>query len=153
MNGEGGPLAASGHMPFHGHRTCAEPDKRWCAECKQLRAEPCRYSLCALAKALGGGHVADLRPVAVVRWTDDGEMQLGIFGDGVRMLVIDERSPHDRLFEITHREPLRALDALVPAGSEIGHRDDDRHDAMVERMRSLFEGKPHLTAVPSGGTA
>lgn len=44
-------VAVEGHMPFAGHRTVAQADtgERWCTECKQLRAEPCRYALCALA--------------------------------------------------------------------------------------------------------
>jgi hypothetical protein len=95
----------------------------------------------------------DPRPVAMLRWTEDGELQLGMFGDGVRMLVIDERCPDDRIYEVTHREPLSSLDLLVPPGSEIGHRNDDRHAALVERMTALFEGRPHLAIVPSGGGA
>jgi hypothetical protein len=55
MSGEGGPLPASGHMPFHGHRTAANSGERWCAECKQLRDLPCRYALCALQASAGGG--------------------------------------------------------------------------------------------------
>lgn len=98
--------------------------------------------------------MADPRPVAVLRWTEDGELQLGIFGDGCRMLVIDERCPHDRVYEVTHREPLNALASLVPPDAEIGHRDDDRQEALVARMTALFDGKPHLQAVPgSGGSA
>lgn len=56
------PSPAEGHMPFAGHRTCAEngeaeslsarpsnpTEARWCAECKQLRPWPCRYALCPL---------------------------------------------------------------------------------------------------------
>lgn len=152
MSGEGGPLPALGHMPFHGHRTAAAVAERWCAECKQLRAAPCRYSLCALAEP-DAAHVADHRPVAVLRWSEDGDLQLGMFGAGCRMLVVDERCPHDRIYEVTQRAPLEAIDAIIPPGSEIGHAGDERHTALVERMTALFEGRPHLVAVPSGGAA
>ena len=96
--------------------------------------------------------MADCRPVAVLRWTEEGELQLGIFGDSCRMLVVDERCQHDRVFEVTHREPLKALDALIPPGTEVGHAADDRHEALVAKMTALFEGRPHLTVVPSSGS-
>lgn len=150
MSGEGGPLAARGTMPFAGHKSCAE--ERWCRECRQLRHDACAYPLCdlALTGGLKGERVVDDRPVAVVRWTEDGELQLGMFGEGLRMLVVDERATHDRVYEITHREPLKALERLVPSDSEIGSAEDDRHEALVARMTALFEGRPHLTAVRNG---
>lgn len=135
-------------MPFDGHRNCAGEVR--CAECKQLRKQGCRHALCPLAQVAGGGQVvADQRPVAILRWTEEGELQLGMFGDGIRMLVVDERAPHDRVYEVTHREPLKALDALIPPGTEIGHAADERHDALVARMTALFEGKPHLQVIAS----
>lgn len=116
-------------------------------------AGPAEYSE-AVAEAgpqYGRGSREDaLRPVALLRWTEDGELQLGMFGDGIRMLVIDERVPHDRVYEVTHREQLHALDALIPPGTEVGHADDERHEALVARMTALFNGKPHLRVVSGG---
>lgn len=142
------PRSAGGHIPFPDHRTLAEVYAP-CSVCDQVRTSPCRFSLCP--KAAGGGQaVADPRPVALLRWTEDGELQLGMFGDGIRMLVIDEQVPHDRVYEVTHREQLHALDALIPPGTEVGHAGDERHEALVARMTALFNGKPHLRAVSGG---
>lgn len=95
--------------------------------------------------------MADDRPVALIRFDEMGEMQLGIFGQGVRLVVIDERAPHDRVYEVTHREPLKALNRLVSPDEPIGHANEARHEAMVARMTALFAGKPHLQVV--GGTS
>ncbi|MES2138003.1 MAG: hypothetical protein V4502_13220 [Pseudomonadota bacterium] len=89
------------------------------------------------------------QPVALVRFTTEGEMQLGMFGDGFRFLVIDERCPEDRVYELTAVQPRKVLEVLVPAGTAIGSANDERHDALVARMEALFTGRPHLTVVGS----
>lgn len=80
-------------------------------------------------------------------------MQFGLFGDGCRFLVIDERCPHDRVYEVTHREPLAKLEQMIPVDAEIGHAGDGRQEALVGVVMAAVEGRPHLAVAPSGGEA
>jgi hypothetical protein len=90
-------------------------------------------------------------PVALVRFLPDGELELFAFADEggaeLRMLVVDERCPSDRVYEIVERVPLAGLSALVKPGEPIGSRDDARHAALLAMVEAAREGRTHLEIV------
>lgn len=86
--------------------------------------------------------------VALARFTVEGALQLSIYGDGpMRFLVVDERTPGDRVYEVTSRLPVEGLAAMIPDGSPIGTKDDERHQALRGRIDAAMQGRPHLRSV------
>jgi hypothetical protein len=67
-------------------------------------------------------------------------------GVDVQVIVVDERAPHDRVYELTQRWPAATIDPML--GSDpIGSRFDGRHEAIAARILAAREGKPHLAIV------
>jgi hypothetical protein len=87
-------------------------------------------------------------PVAVVQFTAEDRMRMSIFGKGpMRFLVIDERCPGDRVYEITTRLPIDQLAELVSPEEPIGTKDDERHGALVGLVAAAARGERHLRSV------
>lgn len=83
-------------------------------------------------------------PTVVVRWTEPGgQPQLLVFGEGVRLIAIDESAAGDRLFEVTTRLPLEDLAKLVGSGETIGNRHEPRHAALMARIDAAADGRKH----------
>ena len=82
---------------------------------------------------------------AVVQYDERGEVRFFIT-HGETMLIIDERTPHDRVFQITRTMHPDEL-ALILRGSAVGSAKDERHAAVVARVEELFSGKPRLSVV------
>jgi hypothetical protein len=93
-------------------------------------------------------------PVAIVavHYDEQGEISFHVFGgDEVRLFIVDERAPNDRVYEWTQREPVAGFRDLVPEGCEIGHSEDDRHAAIAHVVESYVSGKRHLRAISNDG--
>lgn len=60
-----------------------------------------------------------------------------VMGANVRMLVIDENVPNDRVYEITSRAHPKVLDELLQETETVGHADDQ--SAAQERAEQLFK--------------
>lgn len=70
-----------------------------------------------------------------------------VVGGNVRLIIVDENSPNDRVYEILRRDDPLIVSQLVPEGSVIGSSEDDRHEAIANRILSDMEGRPRLTVV------
>lgn len=87
-------------------------------------------------------------PVALVQIARDGSLRLSVFGEApLRLLVVDERCPADRVYEVTERQPQADLDELVPPGAAIGHAADGRHAALLNRIEAAQSGRRHLRSI------
>jgi hypothetical protein len=62
----------------------------------------------------------------------------------VKLLVVDERCPGDRVFEVTARLSDAELAALVPPAAPIGGDDDARHVALLAAEAAAIAGRPRL---------
>ncbi|SMF70631.1 hypothetical protein [Allosphingosinicella indica] len=87
-------------------------------------------------------------PVVVIHFLADGDTTYRVFGDGpVRVLFVDEKAPHDRVYEWLSREPMEDLAAIVPEGGAVGSKSDARHPAIANAIEAALEGRPHLRPV------
>lgn len=83
----------------------------------------------------------------VVTWTEDGDVIYTVCGDErVRLFIVDERSPNDRVYEWVDRSPPETLREII-RDDEIGHKNDARHAAIEAKLIAALEGKPHLKPV------
>ncbi|MFE8106896.1 hypothetical protein [Sphingomonas melonis] len=89
--------------------------------------------------------------IVVVHFDEDGEQTYHVFGsEGIRLFIVDERAPNDRVYEVVSREDPATFRDLVPEGAEIGSSQDERHPAIVHRINALRDGKPFLTLATTG---
>lgn len=94
------------------------------------------------------GHAHKAPPIVVCHFDEAGELNYHIFGNGaVRLLIVDDRVPQDRVYEYTTREDPAELAQLIPEGSEIGSRHDQRSAAISARIVAALDGRPHLAIV------
>ena len=84
-------------------------------------------------------------PVVVVHIAEDGAFRYLVHGEA-RLLIVDERAPHDRVYEITDQVPAQEI-ANVLRDDAIGSRNDDRHEAISARILTFINGRPHLRVV------
>lgn len=71
-------------------------------------------------------------------------------GEEVRLFIVDENSPNDRVYEWLHRDPPEKFREIIPAGSTIGSCADDRHEAIANKINALRDGKSPFTVVDGG---
>lgn len=88
----------------------------------------------------------------VVHFDEEGEQSYHVFGSDVRLFIVDERVPNDRVYEVLRREEPATFRDLIPDGAEIGSSQDERHSAIVNRINALRDGKPFLTLATTGDT-
>ena len=84
-------------------------------------------------------------PVVVVHIGIGGDVNYLMAGP-VDFFVVDERSPHDRVYQMTH-EATRDGIAAVLGEDAIGSRHDARHPAIAARIIAAAEGASHLREV------
>ena len=84
-------------------------------------------------------------PIVVVHIAEDGAFRYLVHGEA-RLLIVDERAPHDRVYEITDRVSAQEI-ADVLRDDAIGSRNDDRHEATSARILTFISGRPHLRVV------
>lgn len=59
-----------------------------------------------------------------------------VFGDNdVRMFVVDENAPNDRVYEILRRHKTDEIVRLIPNGSEIGNMNDEPTNFYLTKER------------------
>ncbi|QAY77907.1 hypothetical protein [Sphingosinicella sp. BN140058] len=87
-------------------------------------------------------------PIALLRFTADGEMQMCIAGEEpIRFLVVDDRCPNDRVYEVTTRIGAAEFARIVPEDASVGSKADERHEALVARIEAAINGRSHLRSV------
>jgi hypothetical protein len=90
----------------------------------------------------------DKTPVCVIRFDEDGETYY-VYGKA-RLLVIDERTPYDRVYETSGKITARELADLI-GDDPIGSARDERHAAMSARINAILDGRrSHLSAIDGG---
>lgn len=85
----------------------------------------------------------------IVHFDQEGEIYYHVIGDGVRLFIVDERAPHDRVYEWLPRAEPYVLDVMIPEGSTIGSNQDERHAAIEHMVLRHMGGKAHLSVVES----
>ena len=93
-----------------------------------------------------------MNSAVIVRFDERGDIHYHVIGDDVRLFIVDERCPHDRVFEITRRDSAETFREVIPEGSVIGHNQDDRHEAVMHRVLQAMDGEKHLSAVSTHHT-
>lgn len=88
-----------------------------------------------------------MQGAVVVCYDDDGELSFHVYGDeSVRLFIVDERAPGDRVYEWIRREDPSALKAMI-GDSPIGSSADERHEAIKGVVEAALDGKKHLKLV------
>jgi hypothetical protein len=83
----------------------------------------------------------------IVRYDSHGEIEFLVNGENVRLYIVDERAPGDRVYEILTRTPDAVIEQIVPVGESIGNNLDERHAVLAHKITAYVEGKPHLEIV------
>lgn len=91
-----------------------------------------------------------VQPVVIVHFErgDIAQSSYHVVGD-CRLFIVDERVPHDRVYEWLRRDEARIIRDLIPEGAEIGNKEDSRHAAIENAILSAVEGRPRLSVVPT----
>lgn len=90
---------------------------------------------------------AEAGSAVIVRFDDDGELSYHVCGEAVRLFIVDERAPNDRVYEWLPRCDASEISEIIPDETEIGSNQDERHQAIAHVVRSITEGKSHLSVV------
>jgi len=84
-------------------------------------------------------------PVVVVHIAEDGAFRYLVHGEA-RLLIVDERAPHDRVYEIVDRVSGQEISDVL-RDNPIGSSNDDRHEAIAAKVLTFVNGRPHLRVV------
>lgn len=82
----------------------------------------------------------------IVHFDEQGEIMYHVYGD-VRVYIVDESAPDDRVYEWLPRATGDQIAALIPVGAEIGNSKDERYPVLAHKIRAYREGKSHLSIV------
>lgn len=87
-------------------------------------------------------------PVVIVHITDESGIPTGYLAHGdVRLFVVDENVPNDRVYEMTERQTIEEIRAIVPEDAPIGSKHDARHPALEAAILAHVEGRPRFSIV------
>ena len=86
----------------------------------------------------------------IVHFDEEGELSYHICGNKVRLFVVDERCPHDRVYEMTSRVSNADIGKILK-NSPIGHSGDERHPAIKARIKAMLDDRSHLSVVELDG--
>lgn len=90
----------------------------------------------------------DLQGIVIVRYDEHGEIDFHVCGgETVRLFIVDERAPHDRVYEWTQRCTPEEIREIIPAGTEVGSNQDARHPAVVHVVEAIKRGERRLRVV------
>lgn len=85
--------------------------------------------------------------IAIVRLDEAGEITYHVASDArFRLFIVDERAPHDRVYEWTQRATADEVGAIL-GGDPIGSSQDERHAAIKAKIEAALDGRPHLSVV------
>ena len=87
-----------------------------------------------------------MTPTVLVHYNADGEPSFKIAGD-VTLIIIDERTPHDRAYHYREQTPIAEIMAIV--GDEVGSSSDQQHAALAHKIERAAKGRPALSLVPT----
>lgn len=94
--------------------------------------------------------MTDIRSIVAVHFDEHGEISYHVFGgEEVRLFIVDERAPNDRVYEWLPREDKTCFRKLIPVGTDIGSSHDERHGAIEHVINAVQSSKRHLAVVPS----
>ncbi len=89
-----------------------------------------------------------MKGAVIVKFDKNGDIGYRVFGDeDVRLFIVDERAPNDRVYEWTQRADLATFREIIPSGTEIGSSQDARHPAIEARIKAYEIGEAHLRPV------
>ena len=89
----------------------------------------------------------DIEAVVIVRFDEAGEIEYYVSGKRACLFIVDERCPHDRVYEYTSRVAQSDIGEIL-GKSEIGHSRDRRHAAIEAKVIAAMDGKrTHLSVV------
>lgn len=78
-----------------------------------------------------------MKPLVIMHYDESGWLNVMIDGD-VTVLTVDDRVPHDRVYEHLCRDDRAAMEALAPP--PWGNNQDDRHRATLTKLHRLQRG-------------
>jgi hypothetical protein len=84
--------------------------------------------------------------MVVLRFDENGEQTYHVIGDKIRFFIVDERAPHDRVYEWLDREHADEIKAIL-GDCRIGSKQDGRHAAIRNAILSDLEGRARLTVI------
>ncbi len=84
-------------------------------------------------------------PTVIVHINADGEQTYHLRGDA-ELLIVDERTPHDRVYRYTTQSALCDIGRIL-GDDAIGSKGDTRHPALAAKIERAAEGKPVLSLV------
>jgi hypothetical protein len=84
------------------------------------------------------------QPVVIVHFDHKGEITY-LKPQGVRLLIVDDRSPHDHVYEWTTEHERAAFEPFFRG--DVGTAHDARGRAMRHRINAAMEGRSHLEPV------
>lgn len=89
----------------------------------------------------------NMKAMVIVRYDETGHATFHVCGgENVRLFIVDERAPGDRVYEWLSRcdgDEMREILRDDPIGSSA----DERHAAISNVVLSAAAGKPHLEVV------
>jgi hypothetical protein len=83
-----------------------------------------------------------------VHFDKDGEISYLVNGESVRLYIVDERAPGDRVYEWLPRSTVAEIVAAIPVGEVIGNSMDERHPVLTHRIEAAMHGMAHLEIIP-----
>lgn len=88
-----------------------------------------------------------MKGAVIVMFDENGEIDYRVYGEDVRLFIVDERAPNDRVFEWSPRADIATFREIIPEEAEIGSSQDERHPAIEARIKAYDSGEPHLRPV------
>lgn len=83
-------------------------------------------------------------PTVILHIDHEGYPTLHVAGDPVTVLWVDERVPHDRVYQITERCAPDRLAEII-GDSDVGHAGDGRNDNLAQAIAARL--RPGLRVV------
>jgi len=75
----------------------------------------------------------------IVRFDEAGEISYHVSGQSVRLYIVDERAPDDRVYEWTLRDTAEEVQSILGT-SPVGSSADERHAAIEHTIRHVSKG-------------
>lgn len=89
----------------------------------------------------------EIEHIVIVHRQENGDVNYHVAGDDrVRVFIVDEQAPDDRVYEWTQRCDRSVVDEIL-GDSPRGHKGDARHEALKHKIERAMEGRSHLEPV------
>ncbi len=89
--------------------------------------------------------------MVVLRFDENGDQTYHVIGNKIRFFIVDERAPHDRVYEWLDRESADEVKAIL-GNDRIGSKQDGRHAAIRNAILSDLEGRARLKVIEGVAT-